>query len=82
MALKKQKERNAWIMPAWMEPYRDLIVNTGGNPVEFMVNDQANPRINLPLSTLEACVKSQVHLLNILHDRGLLARPSNAKTGE
>lgn len=61
-----------WKMPPWMEPYREHIVNTGGNRVEDMVNGSASPLVNLPLSTLQACVKSQVALLNRLHDAGVL----------
>lgn len=52
-----------------MKPYRELIVNTGGNSVEEMMNGNASPLVNLPLSTLQACVKSQIALLNRLHDR-------------
>lgn len=69
MAVRKQKP---WTMPVWMECYRGLIVNTGGNSVEEMMNGDASPFINLPLSTLQACVKSQVALLNRLHDRETL----------
>lgn len=66
MAVRKQKP---WTMPTWMKPYRELIVNTGGNSVEEMMNGNASPLVNLPLSTLQACVKSQIALLNRLHDR-------------
>lgn len=59
-------------MPEWMEPYRELICNTGGNSIEDMMNGHADPRVNLPLSTLQACVKSQVLLLNLLHRNGRL----------
>jgi len=62
-----------WTMPAWMEPYREHIVNTGGNAIEDMVNGDASPLINLPLSTLQACVKSQVALLIRLREVHLLA---------
>lgn len=61
-----------WRMPAWMEPYRELIRNTGGNSIETMMNGNADPSVNLPLSTLQACVKSQVSLLYTLHDEGRL----------
>lgn len=63
-----------WKMPKWMKGYESMIVNTGGNDVEEMVNGNADPFINLPLSTLQACVKSQVSLLTRLHDAGLLAK--------
>lgn len=61
-----------WTMPKWMKPYEALICNTGGNNVEEMYNGNADPFSNLPLSTLQACVKSQVILLTTLHDKGLL----------
>ena len=67
--VKSEKE---WLMPSWMEPYRGLIINTGGNPIEDMMNGDASPFANLPLSTLQACVKSQVGLLEVLHSKGLL----------
>jgi hypothetical protein len=61
-----------WKMPKWMEPYRQHICNTGGNQIEDMVNGDADPYINLPLSTLQACVKSQVSFLETLHEKGML----------
>lgn len=61
-----------WTMPAWMEPFRHFICNTGGNDIETMMNGDADPFINLPLSTLQACVKSQVLLLEILHRKGVI----------
>ena len=67
-----------WKMPRWMEPYRDLLVNTGGNPVEDMMNGNASPLVNLPLSTLQAAVKSQVGLLYQLHESELLLTARDA----
>jgi hypothetical protein len=61
-----------WKMPKWMEPYRGSICNTGGNSIEDMMNGKADPFANLPLSTLQACVKSQVSLLYTLHKQGTL----------
>ena len=61
-----------WKMPAWMEPLRGWIVNAGGNRIEDMVNGNADPYVNLPLSTLQACVKSEVALLTNLHEHALL----------
>jgi hypothetical protein len=57
-----------WKMPKWMEPYRKLICNTGGNSIEDMMNGNADPAVNLPLSMLQACVKSQVLLLEALRE--------------
>ena len=61
-----------WKMPKWMRPYATCIVNTGGNDIEEMMNGHADPFINLPLSTLQACVKSQVSLLIRLHEEGVI----------
>ena len=61
-----------WVMPEWMEPYREYIHNTGGNTVESMMNGDASPLINLPLSMLQACVKSQVSMLYGLHEASKL----------
>jgi hypothetical protein len=66
------KATKAWAMPAWMKPYAPLIVNTGGNDITQMMNGHADPLINLPLSTLQACVKSQVDLLERLHQKKLI----------
>ena len=70
--MPKKHKVKVWIMPPWMKPYRKLIHNTGGNDIECMVNGNASPLINLPLSTLQACVKSQVAMLETLHEHKLL----------
>jgi hypothetical protein len=57
-------------MPDWMEAHREFIINTGGNSVEDLMNGRTEPMINLPLSTIEACVKSQVGLLQNLRRSG------------
>jgi hypothetical protein len=61
-----------WKMPTWMKQYERFIINTGGNDVTEMMNGDADPRINLPLSTLQACVKSQIGMLEVLHKHGAL----------
>ena len=68
-----------WTMPNWMEPFRSLICNTGGNSIEAMMDGNADPRVNLPLSTLQAAVKSQVYLLEKLHSVGMLSEPTTPK---
>jgi hypothetical protein len=68
----KHVKPKKWTMPAWMKPYAEHIFNTGGNDIEDMMNGDASPLINLPLFTLQACVKSQVLLLEILHREGKL----------
>lgn len=68
----------SWRMPNWMHPYADLITNTGDSDpdrvkvIERMYNGNADPFVNLPLSTLQACVKSQVALLYRMFALGLL----------
>jgi len=63
-------------MPAWMEPYRDLINNTGGNPVEDLMNDLRNNRrllhSNVVRWSLAMAVSGQVNLLYALHEGGHL----------
>lgn len=61
-----------WTMPKWMEPYRRCLVNSAGNSVEELVNGNDNPLINLPLSTLQFGMKSQVQLLEVMHAYGML----------
>ena len=71
--------KKKWAMPYWMRPYAKMVTNTGASPsedpvlvVETMYNETADPRVNLPLSTLQACVKSQVGMLYRLHEAELL----------
>lgn len=71
------KKRKRWTMPGWMEPYRAAIVNTGGNPVEELMNDDgrnSNLVNNGPRALICVAVKSQVTLLETLHKNGYLPR--------
>lgn len=61
-------------MPGWMEPYRELIGNTGGNSIEDLMNDQSTIQINAPRAILACCVKSQVGMLHTLRERAMLAK--------
>lgn len=75
----KVSKRKPWKMPPWMEPYRALIQNTGGNPIEELMNDTTTNGFNNSIrSALILSVHSQVVLLNIMHDRGLLPAPEAA----
>ena len=66
-------EREPWVMPEWMEDYRDLIGNTGGSSVEELMNDhKTNGFNNVIRAGLIVSVDSQVALLTALHARGLL----------
>lgn len=67
------KKDGTWKMPAWMEPFRESILDTGGNPVEELVNDRSTSVFsNAIRAVLCVSVKDQVALLYILAQRGLL----------
>ncbi len=57
----------------WMEPYRDMIANTGGNPIEELLADE-NTHFgnNAVRACLIACVDSQVILLQRMKHAGVL----------
>lgn len=64
-----------WTMPKWMEPHRAVIYNTGGNAIEELMNDDGtNSNIfnNAPRALICVAVKSQVSLLERLHESGVL----------
>ncbi len=62
-----------WIMPGWMIQYKDMIVNTGGNTVESLMNDEnSNMFNNAPRALICVAIKSQVRLLEELYEKGLL----------
>ena len=63
-----------WKMPRWMLPYAPLIRNTGGNPIEELVNDHTTTaRVNMIRAALCITVQDQVALLESLYARGMLA---------
>jgi hypothetical protein len=65
------KERKPWVMPQWMEQYRELINNNGGNSVEELMNDHSTNLHNNSIKTmLIIAVDSQVTMLECLHIRG------------
>lgn len=62
-----------WTMPAWMEPYRERIKNTGGNSIEDLMNDDRSTMFNNHVrAALCIAIKSQVALLEHLHRDGIL----------
>lgn len=74
--------KQRWSMPAWMKPFAEHITNTGNNSMDRVAvvvqlyNGNTDPLINLPLSTIEAMVIAQVHLLIRLHRLDMLPRPT------
>ena len=64
-------KRKKWKMPAWMEPYRELVGNTGGNKIEELMNyTTSNMGNNFIRTGLIIAVISQVELLERLHEQG------------
>lgn len=64
-----------WIMPDWMERYRDCVYSTGGNSVEELIeslNDKTLSQTNAVLFTLAMMAEAQVALLTKLHNAGVL----------
>lgn len=62
-----------WQMPKWMEKYRNLIINTGGNLIEELMNDtQTDFFSNHVRSGLIVAVSSQIYLLEKMHKKGLI----------
>lgn len=69
---KKEMKHEEWIMPDWMEKYRDEFVNTGGNTVEELMNWHGTMDTNMPMACLSMCVSSQVSLLMQLKKNSLI----------
>lgn len=64
-----------WKMPKWMEPYRSSIINTGGNPIEELMNDTtSNMQNNHVRTALIIAVKSQLVFLEYLREKNELDR--------
>jgi hypothetical protein len=61
-----------WVMPEWMEKYRNHFQNTGGNSIERLMNCKTDASSNLLLASLCIAVESKVYLLNELHRKGIL----------
>jgi hypothetical protein len=73
---KKNKPKNKlWVFPEWMERFRHTISDTGGNPIEELMNDDgtnSNVFNNAPRALICVAVKSQINLLERLYNAGLL----------
>lgn len=62
-----------WVMPKWAEPFRGMIANTGGNPIEELLNDKhTNMQNNAIRTILKISVEAQMALLARLHEKNLL----------
>ena len=66
-------KKKKWVMPEWMENYREYICNTGGNPIEELMNDSGTNMFNNHVRMgLIIAVKSQVTLLERLHNESVI----------
>lgn len=69
-------KRHRWTQPAWMQPFVELIGNTGGwlTPEHAMNCDgrDCNLAVNGPRALTCVSVASQVNLLQRLHEKDLL----------
>ena len=71
--LHVSQEDKKWEMPEWAEPYRDLIRNTGGNDIEWLMNlTGEDTKSNVILGALSISVDSQMSLLCALKSKGHL----------
>jgi hypothetical protein len=71
MSHAQDRGSEPWIMPAWMEPYRELFV-TGGHDVEALHNGTAPVAATTMGARLAAGVRAQAILLTRLYERGEL----------
>lgn len=69
-------ETKTWTMPEHLEPYRDLINNTGGNTIEELMdvyhNQENIMRTNMILGVLAVMCAGQIQLLQTLYRQNLL----------
>lgn len=71
--MKTKEPKAPWVMPPWMERYREHFENTGGNPIEELMNDDdSSMQNNYVRFILIISVRSQVTLLNRMHRSGLV----------
>lgn len=71
--MASETKREPWVMPDWMEPYREHFQNTGGNSIEDLMNDTTTNGVNnIVRAALIVAVEAQVHMLYGLKRDGLL----------
>ncbi len=66
--------KEPWVMPEWMEQFRELIENgAGGNNSEDLMNDKTTTvQNNIPRTFCIVNLIAKVQMLNDLKDEGLL----------
>jgi hypothetical protein len=71
--MTEEKKVKKWVMPEWIEKYRELIRNTGGNSIEELMNDKTtNMQNNYVRCALMIAVESQISLLNLLKEKSFI----------
>lgn len=69
---KPKKMPETWVMPVWMEQYRNRLADYGLG-VEDLMNDHSSTTFNNAYRALVCVgVKEQVALLTRLHDAGVI----------
>lgn len=72
----RAKKPPPWTMPPELEPYRELICNTGGLSIEELMRRSREPDcnvvVNAPLALICQAVESQITLLKRLQNAGKL----------
>lgn len=62
-----------WVMPEWLEPYRELIADTGNQSIEELMNDWTSGfHDNYMRAARMMAVNAQIELLVRLRNEGLL----------
>lgn len=69
---RRMTKKEDWIMPEWMQPFREHFTNTGGNTVEELMSWKGTMQTNMPMALLQCCMVAQVGLLMRLHDQKLV----------
>ena len=75
--MKPKTKKEKWTMPEWVEPYRGMITNTGGNDIDGIMNDKHTTiQTNLPRMAIIFMVTAQIALLQELKKSGKLTEES------
>lgn len=61
-----------YVIPEWMKELEPFFQDTGGWPIEELMNQKVDSRINLVVATLQIAVGAQITLLNRLYREGKL----------
>lgn len=80
--MDKIAQKSPFVMPDWMEPYREMFYSTGGNSVEYLIdalNIEGLAFSNAMLFSLALMAEAQVALLTRLHKGNALNNAAELK---